>query len=159
MFSCPGLNSCKYASRQMKVHIVRLARIMVLMVKRAEGVNWRMQDTENELRGRSEWTTVWQGKVPALTEWHKGSWQAYSKQENSGSFTSWASSNLEFTSAGFVLWNLQMRGTEPTSADLSTSDVLTLLQSSLSSWDVTSCDCSSSGRTRLQSSHNKTKLC
>lgn len=58
-----------------------------------------------------------------------------------------------------VLMIKQMRGKEPTAADLSTSDVLTLLQSSLSSWDVASCDGSSSGRTRLQFPHNKSKLC
>lgn len=38
----------KYLGRRMKVHIVRLTRVMVLMVKPAEGVNWRMQDTEKD---------------------------------------------------------------------------------------------------------------
>lgn len=45
----------KYVGRRIKVHIVRLSRVMVLMVKPAEGVNWRMQDTEKVNEQLSLW--------------------------------------------------------------------------------------------------------
>lgn len=96
-----------------------------------ERERWRAsrRTTKDELSGRSEWTVLWQRWEPALTEWHWTSHQVMHKTNVKTAGHAWrASTSLLFTSVSPGFQNIQMRGTEPATAGLSASNVLTSYQ-------------------------------